>query len=84
MQRAEIISAEGYKEWIGPILHRFLVLELRRSSRKPIWLRIDRRMAQGVGTFRFIRALATTPANDTVSMHQAPTKLWSINQCLHP
>ena len=67
MQQAEITAAEGYKEWAGTVLHRFLVLELHRPKRKSIWLRIDRRKAQDVGTFRLLVARGTTRANDTVS-----------------
>lgn len=67
MQRTEIVSAEGYKQWTGTVAHRFLVFELRRSGRKPIWLRVRRK-----GNIPFVRFLANgakTPANDTVSLH---------------
>lgn len=67
MQQAEIVAAEGYKEWTGRgVLHRFLALELRRPHRKTIWLRIDRRRAPEVSAFRFLASRASTPANDTV------------------
>lgn len=66
MQQAEILAAEGYKEWTGTVMHRFLVLELHRFNRKPIWLRVDRRRARDVSAFRFLAARGTTPANDTV------------------
>lgn len=66
MQQAEIVAAEGYKQWTGQVVHRFIVLELSRAKRKPIWLRIDRRKARETSAFRFLAAGGTTPANDTV------------------
>jgi len=72
MQLAEIVTTEGYSEWTGTVIHRFLVLELRRVGRKPIWLRIDRQRAQDVNAFRFLAARASTPANDTVGVFGLP------------
>ena len=68
MQLADIVSTEGYSKWTGTVVHRFLVLELCRVGRKPIWLRIDRQRAQDVNALRFLAARATTPANDTVGI----------------
>lgn len=66
MQLAEIVATEGYSEWTGTVVHRFLILELQRVGRKSIWLRIDRQRAQDVSALRFLAARASTPANDTV------------------
>ena len=58
LQEAQISSTESYAEWIGPIKHRFLVLELQRChSPKDACLRLDRR---GLGI------LAGNEANDRV------------------
>lgn len=70
LQNARIISAECHTESIAlKIVHRFLILELMREGKKNIWIRLDRRRAKILGTLRFLRNHATTPANDTVSRH---------------
>lgn len=57
---------EGYAERSGVILHRFLVLELKREDKKPIYLRLDRRLGEGVSRMTLLRASGVTSANDTV------------------
>lgn len=71
LQRAEIISAEGYCENIigvkgVAIVHRFLILELRRLGQYSIWLRLDRKRGQGIGLLAVLAASWETSANDTV------------------
>jgi hypothetical protein len=67
LQRAETISSEAYTERIGAVIHRFLVLELRREGKKPIWLRLERTRSKSVGVVEFLLARGSTPANDIVS-----------------
>lgn len=68
LQRAEIHSTEGYREWRNAIFRRFLVLELRREGKSPVWLRIDCRVHEGTGKLRFVLNGAQSPANDTVCL----------------
>ncbi|KAF8316119.1 hypothetical protein DL93DRAFT_794271 [Clavulina sp. PMI_390] len=49
---------------MGAFLHRFIVLELHRQGRKPVYLRLDRRLGKGASTFSLIRSSGSTPAND--------------------
>lgn len=67
LQQAIIAMTEGYKEHLGGIVHRFLVLELTREGKKPIWLRLDRRLGKDVSRMSLILASGVTNANDTVS-----------------
>lgn len=64
LQSAEIITTEGYAQQIGPVTHRFLVLELRRASKKTIFLRLDRRAGRTVLSLMF--SLGSAPACDKV------------------
>lgn len=66
LQQAEIVCSEGYAVRAGAVIHRFLVLQLRRARRKMIWLRLDRLRSTKVSPLGFLRAGASTPANDTV------------------
>ncbi|KAF8289118.1 hypothetical protein DL93DRAFT_1163770 [Clavulina sp. PMI_390] len=75
LRGAHIISVKGYCEPAGPVLHRFVVLHLRRVQRKDIWLRLDRRRGQGVSAFRFVFASGDTQANDKVSTFQSSLAL---------
>lgn len=64
---ATIASTECYSDSIiTGISHRFLLIELARSGKKTIWLRLDRRPSKMVGVVRFVRSAGSTPANDTV------------------
>lgn len=67
LQCADILSCEGYIQRIGAVKHRFVVLELVRRERKPVWLRLDRRRSTKVSALQFLRSAASTPSNDTVS-----------------
>lgn len=68
LRNAEIASSEC---WTAPIrfgvLHRFLVLELRREGRKSIWLRLERTRFKGDSAMKFIWQGGQTRANDIVS-----------------
>ncbi|KAF8338042.1 WD40-repeat-containing domain protein [Cantharellus anzutake] len=66
LQMARIVSASCYSQSRNLILHRFLILQLRRPGRNDIWLRIDRRA--GLGILSLVRKLGTTPAHDTVQL----------------
>ena len=67
LQHAIITRTEGYAEHLGAVVHRFLVLELKREDKKPIFLRLDRRRGEGVSPMSLISASGVTSANDTVS-----------------
>lgn len=67
LQQANIVMTESYKQHTGGIVHRFLVLELEREGKKPVWLRLDRRLGKDVSKMSFILASGVTNANDTVS-----------------
>lgn len=67
LQRAKIVATECYSENAGAVTHRFLVLELRRENRKDVYLRLDRRRAEGTSLFKFITASGSTKANDRVT-----------------
>lgn len=62
LQRAGIVAVEGYVEHL--VSHRFLVLELRRLRRKPIWLRLERR--PGRSFISVAGSLGSVPTLDTV------------------
>lgn len=74
LQGARIITSECYTKplrvtlpvGIG-LVHRFLLLELERESKKSIWVRLDRMPSATSSRWRFIRSIAQTPAHDTVS-----------------
>ena len=74
LQQAIITMTEGYAERLGAIVHRFLVLELKREDKKPIYLRLDRRLGKGVPTISLLRTSGVTSANDTVG--SVITVLW--------
>lgn len=66
LQAAEIVCTECYAERAGAVLHRFIILELRRENRKNVWLRLDRRRGKGVSMFQFLATAGITKANDRV------------------
>jgi len=68
LQNAEIMSTECYAENLGGVTHLFLLLELRRSNRKDVWLRLDRRRDQNVSLIKFFAFSGVTKANDRVGL----------------
>jgi hypothetical protein len=64
LRQAEILSTECYTESTGRVIHRFLILELRREGRKDIWLRLDRRPGSSIP--QLLLTAGTAPAKDTV------------------
>lgn len=66
LQRARIVSAECYAEKLGVVMHRFVILELKREGRKDIYLRLDRRRERNISTLNFLAASGTSLSNDTV------------------
>ncbi|KAF8290245.1 hypothetical protein DL93DRAFT_1099589 [Clavulina sp. PMI_390] len=66
LQRARIVSVEGYYEFVGIVKHRFVLLELSCNHQHNIWLRLDRRRGKGVSIWQFIAARGSTVANDLV------------------
>lgn len=67
LQRTEIVSSECYKQTNNAVLHRFLVLALRRKNKPPVWVRLDRRMDPDITHAAFLLTLGRSPACDTVS-----------------
>ena len=65
---AEVVSTECYYRRRRSIYHRFLVLELRRTGKKDLWLRIDRPGEKEYPTLQFLAKLRT-PGNDLVRPH---------------
>lgn len=78
LRDAEIVSSECHTQRIRIVLnltvHRFLILELRRGEKKPIWIRLDRTRTKTVSDLDFVRAAGRIQANDTVS--------WDAEPCL--
>jgi hypothetical protein len=72
LQHARIVAAEGYARSMGSVTHRFLLLKLERTGRRPIWLRIDRRRVKG-NMFRFISRMGISEPDDSVRVLQSPT-----------
>lgn len=76
LQDAEIVASACYTKRITSIvgiavLHRYLVLELRREGKKTIWVRLDRARSKASESRPFLRALGQTRANDVVSATQS-------------
>ena len=63
LERANIRRVECYKEKVAP-KHRFLIFHCVRSSRCPVWFRVDRRIQGGVSKLFFSKGLPN--AEDTV------------------
>lgn len=67
MQGADILSTESYRHTRRGIVHRFLILEVRRMGMaSSVWLRMDRRMDPKIGAVGFVLAARKLPAYDTV------------------
>lgn len=66
LQRANILSTEGYKQIHSGVLHRFLILEVQREDRRSVWLRIDRRADPNMNRVSLLLARGESPAHDTV------------------
>jgi hypothetical protein len=64
LMQAEILSTECYTESSRGVVHRFLILELRREGRKDIWLRLDRRPGSSIS--QLVLNAGTVRAKDTV------------------
>lgn len=82
LQRARVISTEAYAAYGGGVTHRFVVLELRRSGKKTLWLRLDRRRGKGVSTFDLLRRSGSTPSNDMVRGQSILRVTIKLNTCL--
>lgn len=73
LQHAEIFASECYTKQIVSflgfsIVHRYLVLELRREGKKTLWVRLDRTPDRAIGVLSMMRFRGNTKANDVVSM----------------
>ncbi|KAF8310025.1 hypothetical protein DL93DRAFT_2230586 [Clavulina sp. PMI_390] len=75
LQRATIVSVEGYHQTVGVVKHRFVLLELSRHGQKNIWLRLDRRRGKGVSILQFVAARGRTLANDIASLSGTRARL---------
>lgn len=68
LRDAEIVSSECFAAPLRlGIVHRFLLIELRRGTRKPIWVRIERRRDNLESSRTFIFSGARSRANNSVS-----------------
>jgi len=79
LQHARIVAAEGYARSTGSITHRFLLLKLERTGRRPVWLRIDRQRVKG-NVIRFIARMGISEVNDAVRVLQSPA-LYCPDSC---
>lgn len=75
LQTAEIVKSECYARRIASlagveIVHRYLVLELRRKGKKPIWVRLDRTSDKAASRLHMVRSGGRTKDNDTVSIYR--------------
>ncbi|KAF8332821.1 WD40-repeat-containing domain protein [Cantharellus anzutake] len=66
LQMARIVSTSCYSQYRNLVLHRFLILQLRRPGKQDIWLRIDRRA--GLGALSLMWKLGKTRAHDTAQL----------------
>lgn len=68
LQTAGIVSCSCYAQRTSVlVIHRFLILQLQRTGRKDIWLRLDRLRSPDVALVEFSLAGGVTPSNDIVS-----------------
>lgn len=68
LAKAIILSASTYSRRASlAVKHRFLVLRLRRTGKRDIWLRLERLRSRGVNIPGFIVAGGEVEANDIVS-----------------
>lgn len=58
---ANIYRFECYKEWVGFVRHRFIIMEAGGAGNGPRWIRVDRRAGEKV-----ILRVGYTSANDRV------------------
>ncbi|KAF8305953.1 hypothetical protein DL93DRAFT_289270 [Clavulina sp. PMI_390] len=75
LKEAVVVSVEGYRQRVGIVQHRFVVIELSNNSQRNVWLRLDRRVERGISLLRFVRASGETNANDRVSLSGTKHKL---------
>ena len=61
LRHAEIVSIELYSEGAGTGTHSFLVLQLQRQGRKPVFLRLDRRLDRRIARFLLNSGAAAQP-----------------------
>ncbi|KAF8327761.1 uncharacterized protein EI90DRAFT_3126783 [Cantharellus anzutake] len=66
LQSARIVSTSCYSQYRAILLHRFLILELRRPGKRDVWLRIERRA--GLGPLSLARQLGKSRARDTAQL----------------
>lgn len=67
LERVKILSVECYRERSKfGVLHRALILHLRRSGRSDVWLRIDRLRSEKVSIPALAFRGGKTEANDVV------------------
>lgn len=67
LQTAGIVSCSCYAQRTSLlVIHRFLILQLRRTGRKDVWLRLDRLRSPNVALIEFSLTGGVTPSNDMV------------------
>ncbi|KAF8309922.1 hypothetical protein DL93DRAFT_2230640 [Clavulina sp. PMI_390] len=74
LANADILSVECYAQRVNLnfVLHRFLILHLRRQGRKDVYLRMDRRADGGVSLPKMMLQRGQTAAHDEANL--SPTK----------
>lgn len=45
---AEVCATESYTIWTGRVIHRFLILEVRRGLESAVWLRLERQPRESI------------------------------------
>lgn len=65
LEQAQILSINVCKEPLDRLDHRFVVLELSRSRRQTVWLRLDRK--RRAFSFRRLFQSSSTITGDVVS-----------------
>ena len=84
LNQAEIISTECYREWSGPVWHRFLIVLCRVPSGQRFWIRLDRRIKLKLTLMDLALARGAAPANDTVRMSVWETKFCVLTILARP
>ncbi|KAF8306152.1 hypothetical protein DL93DRAFT_244463 [Clavulina sp. PMI_390] len=75
LRGAQIVAVSGHWQRVGFIVHRFVMLRLRRPNHKDIWMRLDRNAADGTSLLKFMATNGTTEANDQACLAADPSRL---------
>ncbi|KAF8316815.1 cysteine proteinase [Clavulina sp. PMI_390] len=75
LQSGTIKSIETYGEKMGGFTHRFVIMELQRTNKKDIWLRLERKRELYISTLNFLAASGKSVANDVAQLAARKEKL---------